>query len=180
MKIFRITFFLFFISKIALAQFLVFPDYDATLIKPIVKGLSHPQVCVAPDGLYYLTGTTGDPKDDFENDGIHMWKSKDLQHWEEMGKVFDVSEITWQNRGEPVYGTYHSKRKNGCRGAELHFIKGAYYLVYSTVYQSIGILKSKTGKPEGPYEDLGKLLPWGYDPSLFEDSDGTVFLTWNG
>jgi beta-xylosidase len=177
---FKLFFLLFLISKITYAQFLVSPDYDAALIQPFVKGLSHPQVCVAPDGWYYLTGTVGDPKKNFENDGIYLWKSKDLSTWQEMGKVFDVSEITWQARGEPVYGTNHSKRKMGCRGAELHCIKRAYYLVYSTVYQSIGILKSKTGKAEGPYEDLGKLLSWGYDPSLFEDSDGKVYLTWNG
>jgi xylan 1,4-beta-xylosidase len=173
-------FLLFLLSKLTYAQHLIAPDYDATLIQPLVKGLSHPHVCVAPDGWYYLTGTVGDPKQNFENDGIYLWKSKDLATWQEMGKVFDVAEITWQSRGEPVYGTYHSKRRMGCRGAELHYIKGAYYLVYSTVYQSIGILKSKTGKAEGPYEDLGRLLPWGYDPSLFEDTDGTVYLTWNG
>jgi len=177
---FGLFFLLFSLFNLTYAQFLVYPDYDSSLIQPLVKGLSHPQVCVAPDGWYYLTGTVGDPKENFENDGIYLWKSKDLSAWQEMGKVFDVSEITWQTRGEPVYGTYHSKRKMGCRGAELHYIKGAYYLVYSTVYQSIGILKSKTGKAEGPYEDLGKLLPWGYDPSLFEDSDGKVYLTWNG
>ncbi|WP_319503294.1 family 43 glycosylhydrolase [uncultured Draconibacterium sp.] len=168
------------VTLTASAQFLVQPDYDAQPIKPVVKGLSHPHVCVAPDGWNYLTGTVGDPKKDFENDGIYLWKSKDLNNWQELGKVFDVSEITWQKRGEPVYGTNHSKRRSGCRGAELHFIKGEYYLVYSTVYQSIGVLKSKTGDAEGPYEDWSKLLPWGYDPSLFEDEDGNVYLTWNG
>jgi xylan 1,4-beta-xylosidase len=167
-------------AKFAFSQYLIYPDYDAQLIQPLVKGLSHPHVCVAPDGWYYLTGTVGDPKEKFENDGIYLWKSKDLTNWQETGKVFDVSEITWQSRGEPVYGTHHSKRRMGCRGAELHFLKGNYYLVYSTVYQSLGILKSKTGKAEGPYEDWAKLLPWGYDPSLFEDTDGTVYLIWNG
>ncbi|WP_321996612.1 family 43 glycosylhydrolase [Draconibacterium orientale] len=168
------------VTLTASAQFLVQPDYDAQPIKPVVKGLSHPHVCVAPDGWNYLTGTVGDPKKDFENDGIYLWKSKDLNNWQELGKVFDVSEITWQKRGESVYGTNHSKRRSGCRGAELHFIKGEYYLVYSTVYQSIGVLKSKTGDAEGPYEDWSKLLPWGFDPSLFEDEDGNVYLTWNG
>ncbi|WP_372647338.1 family 43 glycosylhydrolase [Draconibacterium sp.] len=162
------------------AQFLVHPDYDAKPILPLVEGLTHPHVCVAPNGWYYLTGTVGDPKNNFQNDGIYLWRSKDLNNWQDLGKVFDVSEITWQKRGEPVYGTNHSKRRSGCRGAELHFVKGEYYLVYSTVYQSIGILKSKTGDAEGPYEDWSKLLPWGYDPSLFEDEDGNVYLTWNG
>lgn len=162
------------------AQPLIHTDYDAKPLQPLVKGLVHPHVCVAPDGWYYLTGTVGDPEESFENDGIYLWKSKDLADWQALGKVLDVSEITWQKRGEPVYGTNHSKRRSGCLGAELHFIKGDYYLVYSTVYQSIGILKSKTAKAQGPYEDWSKLLPWGYGPSLFEDEDGKVYLTWNG
>ena len=171
---------LLFVHSNSFAQFLIFLDYDAKPLSPLVQDLQHPHVCVAPDGWYYLTGTVGDQKDHFVNDGIYMWKSKDLHDWQEMGKVFDVSEITWQSRGEPIYGTNHSKRRAGCRGAELHFIKENYYLVYSTVYQSLGILKSKTGKAEGPFEDWAKLLPWGYDPSLFEDEDGKVYLIWNG
>jgi len=123
-------------AKFAFSQYLIYPDYDARLIQPLVNGLSHPHVCVAPDGWNYLTGTVGDPNEKFENDGIYLWKSKDLTNWQELGKVFDVADITWQSRGEPVYGTHHSKRRMGCRGAELHFVKGAYYLVYSTVYQS--------------------------------------------
>lgn len=162
------------------AEGLVETDYDAKPVQPAVEGLAHPHVCVAPDGWYYLTGTIGDPKESYANDGIYMWRSKDLKAWEKMGNIFDVTDISWQTRGEPVYGTNHSKRQAGFRGVELHFINQNYYLVYATVYQSIGILKSKTGKAEGPYEDWAKLLPWGYDPSLFQDEDGTVFLTWNG
>jgi len=162
------------------SQSLVSIDNDAKPIEKTVDGLVHPHVCTAPDGWYYLTGTVGNAAESYANDGIYMWRSKDLKDWEKLGKVFGVNEITWQTRGEPVYGTNHSKRVEGCRGAELHFIKGDYYLVYSTVYQSIGILKSKTGKAEGPYEDWAKLLPWGYDPSIFVDDDGRVFLTWNG
>jgi len=44
-------------AKFAFSQYLIYPDYDAGLIQPLVKGLSHPHVCVAPDGWYYLTGT---------------------------------------------------------------------------------------------------------------------------
>lgn len=162
------------------AQPLIHTEYDAKPIQPLIKGLSHPQVCVAPDGWYYLTGTVGEAKDYFENDGIYLWKSKAMKSWQKVGKVFDVSEITWQKRGEPVYGTNNSQRLMGCRGAELHYVNGDYYMVYSTIYQSIGILKSKTGKAEGPYEDWSRLLPWGYDPSLFKDKNGKVFLLWNG
>lgn len=46
----------------------------------------------APDGTYYLTGTSGtrraDGSVDFNrNEGIYLWKSDDLQDWEPLGKV---------------------------------------------------------------------------------------------
>ena len=37
-----------------------------------------------------------------------------------------------------------------------------------------GLLKSTSGKAEGPYEDLGLITRTGRDPSLFVDSDDSV------
>jgi hypothetical protein len=41
--------------------------------------------------------------------------------------------------------------------------------------QGTGLLKSTTGKPEGPYEDLGRFTGQGTDASLFVDDDGTGY-----
>jgi len=38
------------------------------------------------DGNYYMTGTTGDNPYWF-NDGVELWRSPDLQHWEYIGLV---------------------------------------------------------------------------------------------
>ena len=38
-------------------------------------------VCVGPDGTYYLNGTTGHPTWWETNEGMRVWKSKDLKTW---------------------------------------------------------------------------------------------------
>ena len=54
-------------------------------------------VCLGPDGTYYLTGTTGHPAWWVTNEGIRMWKSKDLKNWEPMGLVWSFEkDATWQ------------------------------------------------------------------------------------
>ena len=56
-------------------------------LKPIVDvPMRDPNICVGPDGTYYLVGTTGNF---FKaNDGIEMWKSKDLVKWDHVGFIW--------------------------------------------------------------------------------------------
>ncbi len=50
-------------------------------------------VCRGPDGTWYLTGTI--PPFWSYNEGIKVWQSKDMKHWEPLGMV-------WQLWSEPV------------------------------------------------------------------------------
>lgn len=62
---------------------------------------------------------------------------------------------------------------------EIHYIKKNYYLTYSMPPGDRGLLKSTTGKPEGPYVNAlsgdGRLAG-AIDSSLFEDDDGKVYI----
>ena len=68
-------------------------------------------------------------------------------------------------------------------GPGKHYIKGNYYLTLSMPPGDRGLLKSTTGKPQGPYvnalENDGK---WdgNIDASLFQDDDGKVYVVWGG
>ncbi len=54
-------------------------------------------VCLGPDGLYYLTGTTGYPTWWQTNQGVRMWRSRDLTKWEPLGLVWSLeNDATWQ------------------------------------------------------------------------------------
>ena len=54
-------------------------------------------ICLAPDKTYYLTGTTGHPTWWETNEGIRVWKSRDLKTWEPLGLVWSFEKnATWQ------------------------------------------------------------------------------------
>ncbi|MCX6872380.1 MAG: family 43 glycosylhydrolase [Verrucomicrobia bacterium] len=145
-------------------------------------------VCVGPDGTYYMTGTTGDnpaPGHDKTgwwcvNEGIRVWQSKDLQNWEALGLVWSLDrDATW---GKEI-------RQNGATkvravwAPEIFHMKGTFWLTYCMNYGGCGLLKSTTGKAEGPYQDVKKdgPLTMEIDPSLFQDDDGKVYwLFMNG
>ena len=62
----------------------------------------------------------------------------------------------------------------------IHYTHHDYFIRLSMAPGGIGILKSKTGKSEGPYINAlseGKPLANGIDATLFEDDDGKVYFT---
>jgi beta-xylosidase len=134
-------------------------------------------ICLGPDGTYYLTGTTGHPTWWQTNEGIRMWKSKDLKKWEPMGLVWSFAkDATWQKGKTEKDG----KIRRAIWAPEVHYIKGNFYFTYCVNYGGTGILRSTTSKPEGPYEDIKKdgALTGDIDASLFEDDDGKVYFLW--
>ncbi len=129
-------------------------------------------VCRGPDGMYYLTGTTGHPTWWTTNDGIRVWKSQDLKAWEPLGLVWSFEkDATWQKlKGD----------RRAIWAPELHAFKGTFWIAYCVNYAGTGILRSKTGKAEGPYEDVKPdgPLTGEIDASLFADDDGKVYFVW--
>ncbi len=137
-------------------------------------------ICLGPDGCYYLTGTTGnnagdggDPKSWwYVNEGIRVWKSPDLKQWQPLGLVWKIEEGTWQ------------KQKHGNQRAlwapDIHYLKGTFWLTFCMNFGGTGLLKSASGKAEGPYVDVSpeKPIAGKIDASLFQDDDGMVYFVW--
>lgn len=142
--------------------------------------LRDPSVCRGPDGTFYLTGTSP-PFWSFNNEsGIRVWKSKDLVTWESLGTV-------WRYGGSPWHEKY-LKAKKPLWAPEIHFARKTFWLTYSMPgwdgtgkTSGSGLLRSVTGKPEGPYQDMqpGERLGDEIDASLFEDDDGTMYFLWH-
>ena len=155
------------------------------------------------DGTYYLTGTacagmsgedsylSGFKPDDFRNnDGVWLWKSEDMKEWEPVGQVWSIFEEVkkspsifharnrWQTDWNVRHDVPESPKVRAMTSPELHQIKGNFYICYAMNENGTGLLKSKSGKAEGPYEDLG-MITWRYgSPSMFADDDGTVYWLW--
>lgn len=124
------------------------------------------------DGFLYMTGSTGDNIWD-RSDGVELWRSRDLEGWEYRGVVWNVErDGTWQKRCRLLWAP------------EIHYLKGNYFIPYcmsGCANGGTGILKSASGRAEGPYVDaLGRDAPLtdGIDATLFQDDDGTVYFTW--
>jgi len=129
-------------------------------------------ICLA-DGVYYLTGTTGHPTWWQTNEGIRIWKSADLKTWEPLGLVWTFEKDgTWQKK--VVDG------KRAIWAPELHYFKGTFWLAYCVNYGGTGVLKSTTGRAEGPYVDVKPdgPLTGEIDASLFRDDDGKVYFVY--
>ncbi|GAA0537459.1 family 43 glycosylhydrolase [Chitinophaga japonensis] len=154
-----------------------------------------------PDGYYYMTGTTAVPGRQFPsgrvhcwdyNDGLYMWRSKDLQQWEPMGLVwsFDRDAADWQREGKPLQPGAVSPNKDpldsfyrAVWAPELHYVKSKKkWLIIACMNGGAGsfVLESTSGKPEGPYRNIkgneDKAIFPNIDLSLFEEDNGDVYL----
>jgi xylan 1,4-beta-xylosidase len=161
-------------------------DWPSVEVTPALDvPMRDPAITRGPDGIYYLTGTVGQPLADgtidFDNSGIHLWKSRDLKNWEKIGVVWDFSKGGgWQRYLRMLPGSSPNKWARGAVAPELHFIKGQCWICFSINGQGTGLLRSTSGKPEGPYEDWARITEWGNHPSLFEDDDGAVYYLTDG
>jgi len=129
-------------------------------------------VCIGGDGQYYLTGTTGHPTWWKTNEGVRVWKSPDLKKWELLGLVWKIDDGTWQTE-------MHGDRR-ALWAPDIHYLKGTFWITFCMNFRGTGLLKSTTGKAEGPYVDVHPAGPItdNIDASLFEDDDGTVYFVW--
>ena len=144
-------------------------------------------ICLAQDGNYYMTGTTGGPEMMVVTSDLSVWKSPDLVHWSPVRDQPRQSTVVWNidrdgtwmkpitlRDGEPFRPLW---------APEIHFINQTFWIPFSVPRHGITILKSTTGKAEGPYEIAIKPdqpLSGGIDASLFQDDDGTVYSLYGG
>ncbi|MCG8698266.1 MAG: family 43 glycosylhydrolase, partial [Bacteroidales bacterium] len=144
-------------------------------VKPLFDHwMRDPYVMFGPDKYYYMVGTTADPDRKFVgqkhcwdyNDGLYMWRSKDMKTWESRGRIWSYDEdATWQKNHTPIVPE-GKKSINGdpldsifraVWAPELHYIKSKnQWLLIACQNKGGGsfILKSTSGKPEGPYVNI--------------------------
>jgi beta-xylosidase len=151
-------------------------------LKPLMPDmqLRDTVVRLGGDGNYYLTGSSGADIWDF-NDGVELWRSPDLKKWDYVGEVWTFDKDgTWEKNWR-----WHHKPVRALWAPELHYIKSLtnYFITLSMPPGNRGILKSATGKPEGPYVNAlanDDFFKGGIDATLFEDDDGAVYFLSGG
>ena len=180
-------------------------DAGLTVPKEVVPVMDYwlrdTYVMYGPDDTYYMTGTTVPPERKFPNgqphcwdynDGLYLWKSKDLKRWESVGLVwsFDKDAAAWQKAGKPIKPGAKSVNNDpldsfyrAVWAPELHYIKSKKkWLLVACLNGQAGsfVLESVSGKPEGPYRNIPgsaeKAIFPNIDLGLFEDDNGDVYL----
>lgn len=124
------------------------------------------------DGNLYMTGTSGNM------DAIHLWRSTDGRRFHYVKPVFQLNAADnslWYNqaKGRLLWAP------------KIHYLNNTYYIAWSVNLKlGMGLLKSTTGKPEGPYvptyEGNRAFISPNIDASLFTDDDGTPYFVWQG
>jgi predicted outer membrane repeat protein len=146
------------------------------------QNLSDVSICKGPNSTYYMTGTFGDRFG--VHDGIKVWASVDLKKWDvvnETGYVwlFSSDAVPWQK--EISYSNGLGQR--GIIAPKLYYWKDTFWISYTNSnYNKSGILRSRSGRIQGPYDEVSgdKPLIDGVDASLFFDTDSTAYFLCNG
>jgi hypothetical protein len=148
----------------------------AASLKPVggIREIRDSFILNAPDGYYYLTGTTRRPEGSFwaDTNGVCVWRGRDLENFECIGKVFDYRDRpeSWQNQ---------VSRNHNCWAPEIAFYDNTFWISYSTA-PGCGLLKSRSGKIEGPYQDMGRFVIKGIDAGFFQEEDRLYLIWQNG
>ena len=126
----------------------------------------------SPDGVYYMTGTSGNL------DAIHLWRSTDLKKFAYLTAAFTLD----PNRPELWYNRVKGRL---LWAPEIHRLQNTYWITWCVNQKlGMGLLKSVTGRPEGPYgpayQGNHAFLSPQIDASLFQDDDGTPYFVWQG
>lgn len=164
------------------------PDDVQVLLETVQPLFDHPlrhtAICRADD-RWYLTGTEGTRRDDglidwSRNRGVRLWKSTDKKNWEDLGYVWEIEKQgkTWhqQEHMDLTVGAW-PKIGRAVTAPELHNIRNQWFISYSMNGQGTGLLKSRTGQPEGPYEHVARMTRHGRDASMLADGDD-VYWVW--
>ena len=153
-------------------------------LKPIIDcPMRDAAISRGPDSTYYLTGTTGYP--DWWNltSDIKVWKSKDLKSWVPVVEKPRLRATVWNVDREGTEGQRKGTIRKGeffrpVWAPEINYVKNNFWLTFCIPGWGNTILKSTTGRPEGPYINaLANDVPLNtqIDASLFEDEDGKVY-----
>lgn len=149
-------------------------------IRPLIEAhVRDTVITLGGDGHYYMTGSTGDNIWAF-NDGVELWRSADLKQWDYMGVVWSIEK---DGGWEKSWRAMHDLPTRAIWAPEIHYVGGTYAIALSMAPGGLSILKSTTGKPEGPYVHAfspDKPLMNGIDGTLFQDDDGSIYFTHSG
>lgn len=146
--------------------------------------LRDPYIMQGPDGYFYYTGTRldrilGGAKYDFKNEGVEIWRSKNLADWELLGVPVRLGQLSNIDIIEQrAAARKHNNGKALLWAPELHYFDGKWYITHTSNVQRAAIWVADDVM--GPYKETMPAEEFGHhhDPTLFKDDDGRNYLLW--
>lgn len=159
-----------------------------------------PYIYLAPDGYYYLTGTTALPNDPREKEDpynlgltpsalqiglkpslvgykLRLWRSSNLADWEYMGEPFSLDQGYWAQKNPEAFSSIASNEWF-LWAPEIYYADNRWIAVHTSPSPQQGganLIVAKSGSFTFP---MGDDMQFKHDPSLFLDDNGTWYLLW--
>lgn len=129
---------------------------------PVISGFHpDPSICRVGEDYYLVTSS-------FEYfPGVPLFHSRDLVHWKQIGHCLTrTSQLNLLSAGS----------SGGIYAPTLRYLNGTFYMITTNVSGG-GNFYVTTRDPYGPWSEPIFVDHPGIDPDLFQDEDGTVYLT---
>ncbi|KMO48329.1 glycoside hydrolase family 43 protein [Lacticaseibacillus rhamnosus] len=134
---------------------------------PILTGMN-PDPSACTDGKRYYIATST-----FEwYPGMKIYASDDLAHWELVARPLTTKQINLQGIPDSA----------GVWAPGLRYFAGKFWLTYSVMHQIEGVYKDlrnyvvTADRVEDDWSDPIYIGSQGFDPSLFQDDDGQIYV----
>ena len=140
-------------------------NLDGTFSNPLIwSDYPDPDIIRVGEDFYMASSSFTDAP------GIPICHSRDLVNWKVIGHVYDRLP-----ESNPAYSMKEGKvaYRGGSWAPSIRHRDGKFYVAFCTPAE--GFFMAIADQPQGPYE----LMPFGielYDPGLFFDDDGRVFV----
>lgn len=128
-------------------------------------GMSDPHALVVDDVCYLFTGhDIGFGVQNWVMPDWRIYRSDDLLLWKHVGTISPAD-------------NYMGKGNTNCWAGDIALRNDRYYWYFSNHNKETGVMVAS--EPQGPYRDaLGHALVDSFDPSVFQDDDGTPYIVY--
>ncbi|MBE6719786.1 MAG: hypothetical protein E7571_03890 [Ruminococcaceae bacterium] len=158
-------------------------SYHNPIGTDVVRNIRDPFILLDGD-TYYLTGTIP-PYWNGKSEGVKLWKSSDLLHWEEVGFILHRSVANADSWYRDYWWAPEIHKKNGrfyltvnCRNDELGVGQNPLLAVSDRIDGDYTLINADNPLFTKQKCDCGKvIIPDGNDANLFTDSDGKTYIT---
>jgi hypothetical protein len=109
-------------------------------------------ICTGTDNAYYLVGVMSDNSVYYHNEGVNLWRSVDLKNWTYIGLVWSFENDAATT--DKTWNSFYNQQFRAVWNTKIYYLEGNYYISFGNPIMGSRLIKSSTGKPEGPYNNV--------------------------